>query len=801
MAYFLPITIPQESVAETLTGFPVFIDLSTLPAGFWSGLAYADGRDIRVTDTEDADLPFDLVLCDSVNQIGALFVKLTLTTADDTVVRIHFGDSENDFVAVDADNGRNAVWSAYHRVLFFSPQDSIRTGGGLFQDHCGSGETITWAGTLGYLEPVLLNATELGVHQGVAFDGTYYYLIGTNLIKKYDTSFNLITSNTDPCGDIGNGVDHIGDGVVVDGILYVPTETYSSCASFSNQRIAKFNASDLSFISSTSISAQGHEAASICYIPEDEELIVATYCDYKLYRYAISDLSYQGMITLSSSTQLDIQGITYFNGHFYANRCDEATGVSRTTRYLKDGTVTDPVCPAPNYGAVGQVWQGIDHTDTELIALYSTGADAGKLYRLIPVDMVGGTGLYAPGWSLNSKGYMNIPVSRYTVWTIGCSVKMRENTQNSAIWGYAVIGSDNTKTTNCLPNRESTNQMGLWNTTDSWLFGATVPDTTQRRLHAQQNGTTNRKFFTNGTVVTDTGCSAFPPSGGASYCLNMAASLNDGTDYLMGRMAFIYLINALLSQNWIDAEVTNINTPTSFYEVGSVVEVVTGVGAAIQSPAVATADGYAQVSGSGGVTAVLAVVTGLAAHGVSGAGVIVQAPSVVEASGQFGETVTGTGEAIQSCGVVAAAGAHGVSGTGQAIAIPATVSALGGLGVSGQGEAVSAQSQVAGVGAHGVSGQGAVIESPASVAADGYVAPSGIGQVVGVSGTIAGEAYFGFIVLAIAHIVQPASRMFARGTFRDPLRSQAKRYFESLPVSDLRERAVNWIEEEITKAA
>lgn len=52
------ITIPNTSVSENLTGFPVYIDLSSLGDSFWDSMVSDDGYDIRVRDinnTSDTD--------------------------------------------------------------------------------------------------------------------------------------------------------------------------------------------------------------------------------------------------------------------------------------------------------------------------------------------------------------------------------------------------------------------------------------------------------------------------------------------------------------------------------------------------------------------------------------------------------------------------------------------------------------------------------------------------------------------------------------------------------------------------
>jgi hypothetical protein len=135
VTFYVPVTIPASSVGSTLTDFPVYVDLSTLPDAFWEHVAFADGRDLRVTDEADVDLPFDLVAIDRNARTGALFVKTTLSDSVDTTVRLHYGDATLSAVAAGAPNGRDAVWSDYHRVFFFSSSDG-------YADHAGNGSAF-----------------------------------------------------------------------------------------------------------------------------------------------------------------------------------------------------------------------------------------------------------------------------------------------------------------------------------------------------------------------------------------------------------------------------------------------------------------------------------------------------------------------------------------------------------------------------------------------------------------------------------------------------------------------------------
>jgi hypothetical protein len=74
----------------------------------------------------------------------------------------------------------------------------------------------------------------------------------------------------------------------------------------------------------TDISAQGHDAAGLAVVPEDDAVYVVSYCDgSKIWKYSLTDSSFLGTIRLKT-TIANLQGIAYKNGYFYL--VSDATG-------------------------------------------------------------------------------------------------------------------------------------------------------------------------------------------------------------------------------------------------------------------------------------------------------------------------------------------------------------------------------------------------------------------------------------------------------------------------------------------
>lgn len=552
LLYRVGITVPDASIASTLANFPVYVDLSGMPSSFWDHLARDDGGDIRVLDGNGNPLPFDLFWIDRAGEQGALIYKQTLTNGGATTAYIHYGNGNLNLLPVNDTYGRNAVWSDYERVFLYGMSCEDRTG-----NSARAAQVIVNNGLFSFENTS--TSGDLGVHQGIAWDGTHYYAFDTNTIKKFDAAFSLVATNANPVGDVGNGTNHVGDGCVVDGIIYVPVETYVDINTFSNQRLARFNASDLSFIDSVSVSAQAHEVASCCFCPRDGYLYVGSYNDgSKLWRYNLSTLAYVSALSLSA-TITRIQGVTFWRGAFWVNA--NATP-DATYRIEFNGTIDSRV-----YWQSGGVWEGLDHNDGGLLALHDTSGGATGVVRVLKplMDVMGGGVDIGDGSWLTSDD-----VSRFTSWTLGATVRMATVGANRPIITYDREGGSDSTDRASLVYRQATTQLGLWNTTDSWLNASGTQGTgTTYRVHGTHSTTTDRKLYVNGgNVQVDSGV-AQKPSGSGDCSLYMGVNNLANTEWQDGRLGFFYLRSGELSADWIAAEYANVTTPATFYSVGS----------------------------------------------------------------------------------------------------------------------------------------------------------------------------------------------------------------------------------------
>lgn len=116
--YRVTITVASAEVNATLTDFPVYVDLSDLPAGFHTNVDTA-GDDIRVTQSDgETEVPFEIVFITPGSSIGELHFKAnSLSSTVDTVFYIYYGNGDASAYAVGDTYGRNNVWTGFDQVF------------------------------------------------------------------------------------------------------------------------------------------------------------------------------------------------------------------------------------------------------------------------------------------------------------------------------------------------------------------------------------------------------------------------------------------------------------------------------------------------------------------------------------------------------------------------------------------------------------------------------------------------------------------------------------------------------------
>ena len=103
------VVTPSAGPSSTLVDFTHFMDLSRMPASWWSAVTGTVGEDIRVTTSADVEIPSSLTGFSLANQTGMLVLKLSQSTTP-SAVRVWCGNPAAITPLVAASNGQYACF-------------------------------------------------------------------------------------------------------------------------------------------------------------------------------------------------------------------------------------------------------------------------------------------------------------------------------------------------------------------------------------------------------------------------------------------------------------------------------------------------------------------------------------------------------------------------------------------------------------------------------------------------------------------------------------------------------------------
>ena len=543
------VTVAPGTVAADLTDFPVMVRLSSMPSEFWDAVK-SDGGDIRVTSMDDTIIPHDLARFDFYSKDGVLFFKASsVLSASSSAWKVTCGNPTLSKLGYADPNGRNAVWSDYAGVFLL---------GETADNRCG-GTTISVKGDPDFFINTS-SSPDLPALQGVCSDNVYYYVFNADAIYKYDLSWSLVASNLNALADCGiSTANHIGDGDIHDGLLYVPVERYVSTTNFSVQHICIFDADTLQFVSKTDISAQGHECSSVAYCTADDLLYITSFASgIKLYKYDPSTGGYIGDVTLSWPTgapsEMSLQGITWWRDAFWIN----SHAFDEVYRVTRDGVAAG----SGLFGIAAYEQEGMGNMGDHLLQMEQVSSK-GTVRQWKPRDdalCAGGGALVASDCDFPAAG-----LTSATTWTMGVTAAISAAGANRNIASYwNGAGSATARAT--LAYRNATNEIALWDSANLWLSASPAMNptiNTAYRLHAVYSSTASRKLYVNGALKNTQAPISAPPAN-----LNTLRLANNGSnEKFRGVLGYAYLRASALSDAWIAAEYANVNDPGSFYSI------------------------------------------------------------------------------------------------------------------------------------------------------------------------------------------------------------------------------------------
>lgn len=148
-SYRVKITIASSQVDADLTDYPVYVDLSDLPSGFFSNVK-SDGGDIRVTKSDGTtEVAREVVFITTGSSIGELhFIAAgTLSSSSDTDFYIYYGNSGASEPASSATYGSENVWNSNYAAVYHLQEDPSGTAPQMI-DSTSNSHDGTSAGTM-----------------------------------------------------------------------------------------------------------------------------------------------------------------------------------------------------------------------------------------------------------------------------------------------------------------------------------------------------------------------------------------------------------------------------------------------------------------------------------------------------------------------------------------------------------------------------------------------------------------------------------------------------------------------------
>jgi hypothetical protein len=155
-----------------------------------------------------------------------------------------------------------------------------------------------------------------------------------------------------------------------------------------------------------------------------------------------------------------------------------------------------------------------------------------------------------------------------TVFTMGISAT---NAAANVIANLSAIAYATSGTVNSTISQRdtTTDNFNQWDNINSWISAsASLPSSPSgqiHRFHAQYNGSTQRKFYSDGSLVYTQNSPTTRP--GTDKDVYLGAGNATGGGAWNGKIAYGYVRPQYLSADYLAAEYSNLNAPASFYSI------------------------------------------------------------------------------------------------------------------------------------------------------------------------------------------------------------------------------------------
>lgn len=537
--------IPAENVSESLSNFPVRVELRDLPSTVWDDILTNGVGSIRVSQG-GSDVPLDVVWVNTTSRTGEVYALLSISSATDTSFKVYTEPGLTARALTDP-LGRNAVWAEYDFFLHGLDSSSDRAGK----------VTVTPTGAVvsetlsGGLEPTLKFTSAL-FQQGVAVDpsGNLYASGGeSNLLLAKTTSTGQVIMMVENVRTEYGVPQNMASFNHVSGItwrnneVYLLVEQYTNNP-YNNQHVLVLDDSDLSFKRRYDISANLHEVSDICFAGDGYAYIseYASSGTNRIHKYDPDTFAYVAAVTLPVPV-LGAQGITWDSGYFYM-MSGPLTGSSKLIK-IKD-----------DMSSGATIWIGASHKQ----GLATAGpnrllmANSGGSVSEIDLTQVA----QLPGWLTFAGGYVDVVgLPRRASFTVGATV-IPSNVGANA--GVATVHPQSTASgnrTSMLLAANSNSRFGLWNSTNTYLTDPSITLSEalgkRTRLHMIQDDATARHIFRDGALRAS-GPTASRPAGTTPTVSLLIGAGTASSEKFSGSMNYLYVRNGVSSNSRIAAE-------------------------------------------------------------------------------------------------------------------------------------------------------------------------------------------------------------------------------------------------------
>lgn len=178
--YRFSVVVNESEVQEDLTGFPIYVDLSKAPAGFWANHTGNDCGDIRVTNESNSELAREIVYCDTTAEEGQLYFKAdSISSTTNTTFYIYYGNDSSDY-ATTATYGAENVWTDFITVYHFQQAS------GTVLDSTGNSNDLGTLSNVVYgIDAGIGNAVSVSSTNGYLRDLTITGLTSVDTLTKF----------------------------------------------------------------------------------------------------------------------------------------------------------------------------------------------------------------------------------------------------------------------------------------------------------------------------------------------------------------------------------------------------------------------------------------------------------------------------------------------------------------------------------------------------------------------------------------------------------------------------------------